>query len=91
MHIPDGYLGPQTYIPLVGAFVAAASVAVRKVKNDVSARNIPYLGMAAAFSFIIMMFNLPVPGGTTGHATGSAVIAILFGPWAAMIAVSFRR
>jgi cobalt/nickel transport system permease protein len=63
-------------------------IPVRKVKNDVSARNIPYLGMAAAFSFIIMMFNLPVPGGTTGHATGSAVIAILFGPWAAVVAVS---
>jgi cobalt/nickel transport system permease protein len=88
MHIPDGYLSPQTYIPLYGVFVTIASVAVKKVKNEVSARNIPYLGMAAAFSFIIMMFNLPVPGGTTGHAVGSAVIAILFGPWAATIAVS---
>jgi cobalt/nickel transport system permease protein len=88
MHIPDGYLSPQTYIPLFGVFVAAASIAVRKVKEEVSARNIPYLGMAAAFSFIIMMFNLPVPGGTTGHAVGSAVIAILFGPWAALVAVS---
>ncbi|MBN1791754.1 MAG: cobalt transporter CbiM [Bacteroidales bacterium] len=88
MHIPDGYLSPQTYIPLIGVFVATAAVAVRKVKNEVSARNIPYLGMAAAFAFIIMMFNLPVPGGTTGHAVGSAVIAILFGPWAATIAVS---
>jgi cobalt/nickel transport system permease protein len=88
MHIPDGYLSPQTYIPLFGAFAAATAVAVRKVKKEVSVRNIPYLGMAAAFSFIIMMFNLPVPGGTTGHAVGSAVIAILFGPWAAMIAVS---
>jgi len=88
MHIPDGYLSPQTYIPLYGVFVSAATVAVRKVKKTVSARNIPYLGMAAAFSFIIMMFNLPVPGGTTGHAVGSAVIAIIFGPWAATIAVS---
>jgi cobalt/nickel transport system permease protein len=88
MHIPDGYLSPQTYIPLFGAFVAATAVAVRKVKKEVSVRNIPYLGMAAAFSFIIMMFNLPVPGGTTGHAVGSAVIAILFGPWAATVAVS---
>ncbi|MEI6050088.1 MAG: cobalt transporter CbiM [Bacteroidota bacterium] len=88
MHIPDGYLSPQTYIPLIGVFVSAMAVAVKKVKNEVSARNIPYLGMAAAFSFIIMMFNLPIPGGTTGHAVGSAVIAILFGPWAAMIAVS---
>jgi cobalt/nickel transport system permease protein len=88
MHIPDGYLSPQTYIPLMGVFVSAAAIAVKKVKKDVSARNIPYLGMAAAFSFIIMMFNLPIPGGTTGHAVGSAVIAILFGPWATVIAVS---
>jgi cobalt/nickel transport system permease protein len=88
MHIPDGYLSPQTYIPLIGVFVATTAVAVKKVKKEVSVRNIPYLGMAAAFSFIIMMFNLPIPGGTTGHAVGSAVIAILFGPWAATIAVS---
>jgi cobalt/nickel transport system permease protein len=88
MHIPDGYLSPQTYIPLFGAFVSVAAVAVKKVKNEISARDIPYLGMAAAFSFIIMMFNLPVPGGTTGHAVGSAVVAILFGPWAATVAVS---
>jgi cobalt/nickel transport system permease protein len=88
MHIPDGYLSPQTYVPLFGVFVSVAAIAVKKVKQEVSARNIPYLGMAAAFSFIIMMFNLPIPGGTTGHAVGSAVIAILFGPWAAMIAVS---
>jgi cobalt/nickel transport system permease protein len=88
MHIPDGYLSPQTYIPLIGVFITVAAVAVKKVKDEVSARDIPYLGMAAAFSFIIMMFNLPIPGGTTGHAVGSAVIAILFGPWAATVAVS---
>jgi cobalt/nickel transport system permease protein len=88
MHIPDGYLSPQTYIPLYGILAAAVSVAAKKVKKEVSAHDIPYLGMAAAFSFIIMMFNLPIPGGTTGHAVGSAVIAILFGPWAAIVAVS---
>jgi cobalt/nickel transport system permease protein len=88
MHIPDGYLSPQTYIPLYGVFAAAVAVAVKKVRTEVSARDIPYLGMAAAFAFIIMMFNLPIPGGTTGHAVGSAVIAILFGPWAAVVAVS---
>ncbi len=88
MHIPDGYLSPQTYIPLFAVFVPIAAVAVKRVKKDVSAKNIPYLGMAAAFSFLIMMFNLPIPGGTTGHAVGAAVIAVLFGPWAASIAIS---
>ncbi len=88
MHIPDGYLSPQTYIPLLAVTVTVIAVAVKKVRNEVSSKDIPYLGMAAAFSFIIMLFNLPIPGGTTGHAVGSAVIAILIGPWAAVIAVS---
>jgi cobalt/nickel transport system permease protein len=88
MHIPDGYLSPQTYIPLFGAFIAIEAVAVKKVRKEVSKRSIPYIGMAAAFSFIIMMLNLPIPGGTTGHAVGAALVAILLGPWAATIAVS---
>ncbi len=88
MHIPDGYLSPQTYIPLAIVFVTIAAIAVKKVKKEVSAKSIPYLGMASAFSFLIMMFNLPIPGGTTGHAVGSAIIAIIMGPWASIMAVS---
>jgi cobalt/nickel transport system permease protein len=88
MHIPDGYLSPQTYVPLFGVFVVAAAVAVKKVEKKVDKKLVPYLGMAAAFSFLIMMFNIPIPGGTTGHAVGAAVIALLFGPWVTFIAVS---
>jgi cobalt/nickel transport system permease protein len=88
MHIPDGYLSPQTYIPLYGVFVAAAAVAVKKVEKKIDKKLVPYLGMAAAFSFLIMMFNIPIPGGTTGHAVGAAAIALLFGPWVTFVAVS---
>jgi cobalt/nickel transport system permease protein len=88
MHIPDGYLSPQTYIPLYGLFIASAAVAVKKLKKKVKKKLVPFLGMAAAFSFLIMMFNVPIPGGTTGHAVGAAIIALLFGPWVTFIAVS---
>jgi len=88
MHIPDGYLGPQTYVPLFGASVAFWGVALKKIKKELTARQVPYLSMAAAFSFLIMMFNVPIPGGTTGHAVGGAIIAILLGPWTAIVAVS---
>ncbi|HYX06711.1 MAG TPA: cobalt transporter CbiM [Bacteroidales bacterium] len=88
MHIPDGYLSPQTYVPFYAVFIVMASTAVKKVKRQLSARIIPFLGMAAAFSFLIMMFNIPIPGGTTGHAVGAAVIALIFGPWIASVAVS---
>lgn len=88
MHIPDGYLSPQTYIPLYGVFIATAAIAVKKVKKKVDKKMVPFLGMAAAFSFLIMMFNIPIPGGTTGHAVGAAIVTLLLGPWVAFIAVS---
>jgi cobalt/nickel transport system permease protein len=88
MHIPDGYLGPQTYVPLYGISVGFWAIAQKKLKNQLSLKHIPYLAMAAAFSFLIMMFNIPIPGGTTGHAVGAGIIAILLGPWTAVLAVS---
>lgn len=88
MHIPDGYLSPQTYVPLFGASFAFWAVALKKIKKELSVKQIPYLAMAAVFSFLIMMFNIPIPGGTTGHAVGAGIIAVLLGPWTAVIAVS---
>jgi len=88
MHIPDGYLGPQTYgaAYLVAApFWAAAS---RAVSRTLRSRQVPMLALGAAFSFVIMMFNVPIPGGSTGHAVGAVLIAVLLGPWAACLAVS---
>jgi cobalt/nickel transport system permease protein len=88
MHIPDGYLSPQTYVPLYGASFVFWSLALKKMKKELSVKHVPYLAMASAFSFLIMMFNVPIPGGTTGHAVGGGIIAILLGPWTAVIAVS---
>jgi cobalt/nickel transport system permease protein len=88
MHIPDGYLSPQTYVPLYAVFAGFIGVALKKVRQTLSAKKIPYLGMAAAFSFLIMMFNVPIPGGTTGHAVGAAIVALILGPWTAVVAVS---
>jgi len=88
MHIPDGYLGPQTYIVFWLVMLPIWFVAARKVKRTLKSRQIPLLALGAAFAFIIMMFNVPVVGGSTGHAVGATLIAIILGPWAAVIAVS---
>jgi cobalt/nickel transport system permease protein len=62
--------------------------AAKKVKEDLPKDKIPLVGVGAAFSFLAMMFNVPLVGGTTGHAVGGTLIALLFGPNAACIAVS---
>jgi cobalt/nickel transport system permease protein len=88
MHIPDGYLGPATCAAGYAAMVPLWTAAGNKVKKSLEARQVPLLAIGAAFTFLIMMFNVPLPGGTTGHAVGGVLVAILLGPWAAVIAVS---
>lgn len=88
MHIPDGYLAPQTAVPMIGVMVPFWAAAVKKVKDTLKRREVPLLAIGAAFSFTIMMFNLPIPGGSSAHAVGAVLLAILLGPWAAMIGVS---
>ncbi|MEN6463021.1 MAG: cobalt transporter CbiM [Syntrophomonas sp.] len=88
MHIPDGYLSPQTAIPFVIAMVPVWSIAIKKVQRNLKKKDVPVLSIGAAFSFTIMMFNLPIPGGSSAHAVGAVLLAILLGPWAACIGVS---
>jgi len=88
MHIPDGYLSPATCAVGYLAALPLWATASRKVTKVVKTRNVPTLAVFAAVSFLVMMFNIPVPDGTTAHAVGGVVIAICLGPWAAVIAVS---
>lgn len=85
MHIPDGYLGPSTYGTLWAVMIGLWSYGLRKIKD---ASQMPFLAMASAFSFVVMIFTIPLPGGTTAHITGATLIAVLIGPWPAVIAVS---
>jgi cobalt/nickel transport system permease protein len=88
MHIPDGYLGPATCGFFYAAMLPIWTVAGRIVKKTLKTKQVPLLAIGAAFSFVIMMFNIPIPGGSTGHAVGGVLVAILLGPWAACIAIT---
>jgi len=89
MHIPDHYLSPQTCAVMTAFMAPVWAVSVARVKKKkITSSKIPLIGISAAFTFIIMMFNIPLPGGTTGHATGAALAGILIGPYAASLAVS---
>ncbi|MCQ2575893.1 MAG: cobalt transporter CbiM [Treponema sp.] len=88
MHIPENYLSPATCAVLTAAMVPVWVHAVRNVKKELPKEKIAMIGVGAAFSFIGMMFNVPLPGGTTGHAVGGTLIAAVLGPNAACLAVS---
>ena len=88
MHIPDNYLSPSTCAVMGAAMVPVWAMSARKIGKELSSSKVPLLGIGAAFSFLLMMFNVPLPGGTTGHAVGGTLVAILLGPWAACISVT---
>lgn len=88
MHIPDGYLSPVTSLILFLLVLPFWAIGLRKIRQVMDARSVPLIALLAAFSFVIMMFNIPLPGGTTGHAVGATLAAIILGPEIAIIAVS---
>jgi cobalt/nickel transport system permease protein len=88
MHIPDGYLSPSTCATLYALAIAGWCGALRRVKRLLSTRTIPLISVFAAFCFVVMMFNVPLPGGTTGHAVGVTVASIVLGPSGSILAVS---
>ena len=87
LHIPDGYLGPYTCVFFYIVMIPFWYRGIRWLKN-LHPRQVPLLGVLTAFSFLVMMYNLPVPDGTTAHIVGGTIIAILIGPWAATVSIS---
>src|ERR1700732_3818148 len=88
MHIPDWYRSPETCAGFGAAMIPFWTAAARRVRKVVKSRHVPLLSIGAAYCFVIMMFNVPIPDGTTAHAVGAVLVAVLLGPEAAIIAVS---
>ena len=88
MHIPDAYLSPATEAVAYGVMVPLWAIAARKTSKELSTKQAPLLSIGAAFCFAIQMFNIPAVGGTTAHALGSTLLAILVGPWAALLGMT---
>ncbi len=88
MHIPDGYLSPITYIPSYLVAVPLFAYGMKKLKEQLNEETLPFIATLTALSFLVMMINIPIPGGTSGHAIGAGAIAILFNPWVAFISLS---
>jgi cobalt/nickel transport system permease protein len=88
LHIPDGFL--STWVALTGWILAAAVIAfaLRQTRDQLGERQVPLLGVMAAFIFAAQAINFPVAGGTSGHLLGGTLAAIVLGPWAAVLVMT---
>ncbi|MDN5375228.1 MAG: cobalt/nickel transport system permease protein [Thermacetogenium sp.] len=85
MHIPDGFLDPKTWGTAWVLGGASIGYAVTKTKERLQERQVPFMGVMAAFIFAAQMINFPIAMGTSGHLLGAVLAAVTLGPWAASI------
>jgi cobalt/nickel transport system permease protein len=86
-HIPDGFLSAPVLAGAAIASAAAIVVAARRSGHDLGERQAPLLGAATAFVFAAQMFDFPLGAGTSAHLLGGVLVAVLAGPWVAMLAL----
>lgn len=88
MHIPDGFLSLLISAICWGLTVILVGIAISRTQNSLGERQVPLMGIMAAFIFAAQMINFPVAGGTSGHFLGAALASILLGPWLSFIIMS---
>lgn len=88
MHIPDGFLSMPVALIFWVITVALLLVAIRKTQQQLGERQIPLMGVMAAFIFAAQMINFPIAGGTSGHLLGGVLAAVMLGPWAGMLVMA---
>jgi len=88
MHIPDGFLSIIISIICWALTVAVLSVAISRTNKSLGEKQVPLMGVMAAFIFAAQMINFPVAGGTSGHLLGGTLAAITLGPWAGMLVMT---
>ena len=88
MHIPDGFLNVATVATTCAVSAGGVGKAVRIANKKLGEKQVPLMGILAAFIFAAQMLNFPVAGGTSGHVIGAALAAILLSPWAAVLIMS---
>jgi cobalt/nickel transport system permease protein len=88
MHIPDGFLS----ISISGlswlVTISVIAYAIQQAGKDLGEKQIPLMGVMAAFIFAAQMINFPVAGGTSGHLLGGTLAAITLGPWGGMLVMA---
>ncbi|PWH13659.1 MAG: cobalamin biosynthesis protein CbiM [Ardenticatenia bacterium] len=88
MHIPDGFLSMPVALIFWVITVALLLLAIRKTQQQLGERQIPLMGVMAAFIFAAQMINFPIAGGTSGHLLGGVLAAVMLGPWAGMLVMA---
>ena len=88
VHIPDGFVSVGTAAAAYVGSAGAVAYSIRRVNRELHERQVPMMGVMAAFVFAAQMINFTVAAGTSGHLLGGALLGILLGPWAGTVVLT---
>jgi cobalt/nickel transport system permease protein len=88
LHIPDGFLNIAVSLVFWLFTVIFVAASIQKTNQALREKQVPLMGIMAAFIFAAQMLNFPVAGGTSGHFLGGALAAIVLGPWAGILVMT---
>lgn len=88
LHIPDGFLSLGVSVVCWALAAIGVGLALWRSGKTLGERQVPLMGVLAAFIFAAQMLNFTVAGGTSGHLIGGALAAILLGPWASILTMT---
>ncbi len=88
MHIPDGLLTPEISILMYAISVILLVWSWKKAKAEYPKALAPLLAVSSAFVFAAQMINFPIAYGTSGHLVGGTFLAMLLGPYAAILGMT---
>lgn len=91
MHIMDGILTPAwfaTWYAIAIAFILVGAIIISKKRKE-NVRYMPVLALIGTAVFIISIWHIPVPvTGSSGHPCGTALAAIVIGPFPTVVITS---
>jgi cobalt/nickel transport system permease protein len=90
VHIPDGLIINNPAVAVVMWIVSVAFLVWSwgKAKAAYSRSITALLAISSAFVFVAQMINFPIAFGTSGHLVGGTFLAVLLGPYAAMLSMT---
>jgi cobalt/nickel transport system permease protein len=94
MHIPDGLIATNNPTSVsVAILMWIVSIAFlawswKKAKTTYFRGVTALLAITSAFVFAAQMINFPIAFGTSGHLVGGTFLAVLLGPYAAMLSMT---
>ncbi|MBU1933584.1 MAG: energy-coupling factor ABC transporter permease [Candidatus Omnitrophica bacterium] len=88
MHIPDGFLAANTWVPAWVISVGGLGYCIKRASEALKDKMVPLMGVMAAFIFAAQMLNFPVATGTSGHLLGGVLAAVLLGPYAGAVVIA---